>query len=292
MSWHKEWNVIEESIYDLTHICRDFVSAMGENSSNSFNTVKDVILPMAEDIAERIRIFGERYRSQLPTTVLKLIDKLVELNFESPFTSPDSRIDVAHFSSKLQKFRSDFNYLTSDLEGIAVRLTARAFIHLQRSIIADASIREKWKTAFKERETACEKLGAVHLLQHGIWSFKAESPGERTDLVLGEPLTDQKLGDVYLAAEGLVLTEWKIADQSNKKQKYYDEAFEQAKLYAQGSLAAIELKRYRYLVIVSQDYLNDVPSDRENDGIVYKYINIAVDPSTPSVQARKSSLQK
>lgn len=288
MSWHREWKAIEKSISDLTDICRDFVSALGARNSDSFGTIKKIILPMAGEITERITVLGQRYSSQLPATALKKIDELKNLHIDSAYASATQNepTAVAHFSSRLQKFQSDFNYLTSDLEGIAVRLTARAFLHLQRSIVADHTIREKWKTARVQHEMACEKLGAVHLLQHGIWSFKVDSAGERTDLILGEVLTDQALGDVYLSSEGLVLTEWKTATQSNSKQKYR-EAFAQAERYARGSLAAIELKSYRYLVIVSEEYLNDVPADHEKEGIIYKYINIAVDPSSPSIQARK-----
>lgn len=288
MSWHREWKAIEESISDLTDICRDFVSAMGVGRSDPFNTIKNIILPMAGEITERINVLGQRYSSQLPATALRRMEELQDLHVDLGYASATQKepTAVAHFSSKLQKFRSDFNYLTSDLEGTAVRLTARAFLHLQRSIVADHLVREKWKAAWAQHELACEKLGSVHLLQHGIWSFKVDSAGERTDLILGETLTDQALGDVYLSAEGLVLTEWKLATQSNSKQKY-QEALAQAERYARGSLAAIELKGYRYLVIVSEESLNDVPVDHEKEGVIYKYINIAVDPSSPSTQARK-----
>lgn len=288
MSWHREWKAIEESISDLTDICRDFVSAMGVRSSDTFGTIKTIILPMAREITERIQVLGQRYGSQLPATALRRIGELEDLHFESGNASTMQKepTAVAHFASKLQKFRSDFNYLTSDLEGVAVRLTARAFLHLQRSIVADEAVGEKWRTALSQNEMACEKLGAVHLLQHGIWSFKVDSAGERTDLVLGEPISDSELRDVYLSAEGLVLTEWKTATQSNSTKKY-QEAFSQAERYARGSLAAIELKGYRYLVIVSESHLSDIPHDQEKDGVIYKYINIAVNPSVPSAHARK-----
>jgi len=289
MSWHKEWKAIEDSISDLTDIGRDFVSAMAVRSSDTFGTIKNVILPMAGEVTERIQVLGQRYGSQLPATALSRIEELKDLRSQKGYASAMNKdpTRVAHFVSRLQKFRSDFNYLTSDLEGVAVRLTARAFLHLQRSIVADASVREKWKDALNQNELACEKLGAVHLLLHGIWSFKVDSAGERTDLVLGEAITDRELQDVYLSAEGLVLTEWKTATPSNSKQKY-QEAFAQAERYARGSLAAIELKGYRYLVIVSEGLLDDVPIDyHTKDGVIYKYINIAVNPSTPSSHARK-----
>jgi len=288
MSWHREWIAIERSVTDFSEICSDFVSALNANSSDSLGTMKNVILPMAEEIADRITVLGERYKTQLPNNVLELISKLDSVHFDSGYASNTLKnpTAIAHFSSRFQKFCSDFNYLTSDLEGTVVRLTARSFIHLQRSIIADESIQEKWKIAISKNEMACEKLGAVHLLQHGIWSFKVDGIGERTDLVLGEPITDRELNDVYLSAEGLVLTEWKIANQLNYLKKY-QEAQKQAERYTRGSLASIELKSYRYLVIVSNELLSELPNDIEKEGVIYKHINIAVSPSTPSIYARK-----
>ena len=50
MSWHKEWKAIEESISDFKDICRDFVSAMGVQNSDTFGTKKNEILPMAKQI--------------------------------------------------------------------------------------------------------------------------------------------------------------------------------------------------------------------------------------------------
>jgi hypothetical protein len=194
---------------------------MAVRSSDTFGTIKTIILPMASEVTERIQVLGQRYGSQLPEAALRRIGELEDLPFKSGFGSAmqTETTTVAYFASQLQKYRSDFNYLTSDLEGVAVRLTARAFLHLQRTIVADEAVREKWRAALAQNELACEKLGAVHLLQHGIWSFKVDRAGERTDLVLGEPISDSELRDVYLSAEGLVLTEWKTATPSKQHKK-------------------------------------------------------------------------
>jgi hypothetical protein len=48
-----------------------------------------------------------------------------------------------------------------------------------------------------------EKLGAAHLLLHGIWAFKVSATGERTDLVPGEKL--EITPQVEAASEALVL---------------------------------------------------------------------------------------
>jgi hypothetical protein len=46
-------------------------------------------------------------------------------------------------------------------------------------------------------------------------------------------------------------------------------------------LAGTELKRYRYAILVSKKNIA-VPDDMVIKGIVYRHINVAVDPSTSS----------
>jgi hypothetical protein len=86
---------------------------------------------------------------------------------------------------------------------------------------------------FGGRGVACEKLGAVHLLLHGIWAFKVNAAGKRTELVFQEPVSDGGAGPQY--ADGLVLTEWKLAPDGAAK--HFKNARSQARRYAQGSLA-------------------------------------------------------
>jgi hypothetical protein len=82
-----------------------------------------------------------------------------------------------------------------------------AFQHLQRLIVVDADLRQKWADAFNAGETHCEKIGAAHLLWHGILAFKVDAAGGGTDLVYQEPVREEDLAGV----RGLVLTEWKVA---------------------------------------------------------------------------------
>jgi hypothetical protein len=156
-------------------------------------------------------------------------------------------------------------------------------MYIQRSLVADESFAARWQAAFDRGETACERLGGVHLLAFGIYSFKAVSPGERTDLILGTTLD---ITEIESASDAIVLTEWKkVPDPTSAKQKA-DEAFEQAKLYGQGSLPGFELSSRRYLVLVSEAQL-PVSQDRTDMGIVYQYKNVAVRPSPPSTVAKK-----
>jgi len=72
----------------------------------------------------------------------------------------------------LASFRAEFEYLISDHEKVTKSLALRAFTHLQSSLAADPEYRKKWTDAFESGETACESLGACHLLLHGIWSLR------------------------------------------------------------------------------------------------------------------------
>lgn len=192
------------------------------------------------------------------------------------------------YKETLNKFAFDFNYYTNDLDGAAIRKSERAFIHLQRTLAVNLSERKIWKDAFLHRETAVEALGAVHLLLHGIWAFKIDSGGQRTDLVFKEEFTDATLGEARMASEGLVLTEWKLVKDAKETNNKSQEALNQARIYSTESLAELELRKYRYLVMVSLNHLKNLPDDLVENNIKYRYINIAIEPENPSTRSRKS----
>src|SRR5208283_5429640 len=97
---------------------------------------------------------------------------------EPTFFKPDRMWESGNVQfalTALAAFQSEFNYIIADTQFIARRITERAFIHLQRCIIVDKEVRQKWIDAFNTREPECEKLGALHLLHHGVWAFKADA---------------------------------------------------------------------------------------------------------------------
>jgi hypothetical protein len=79
----------------------------------------------------------------------------------------------------------------------------------------------------------------------------------------------------------LVLTEWKVTRSDSDTEKKWEEARDQADRYSQGVLAGIELITVRYAVVVSRQHV--VPP--ANKGL-YRHINIAVEPQTPSQASR------
>jgi hypothetical protein len=185
----------------------------------------------------------------------------------------------------LRAFEAEMTFLLSDSQQAMRTRSERAFRHLNWQIAVDDEVRGKWRTAFTYGETQCEKLGAVHLLWHGIFAFKIDANKGRTDLVFGEPLSGQ---ETY--ADALVLTEWKKATKSDASKKF-GEATEQAEIYARGPLAENELRSYRYAIVVTEQEVERPPDDTR-DGVTYRHINIAVNPQTPSRAARATTTVK
>ena len=103
------------------------------------------------------------------------------------------------------------------------------------------------------------------------------------DLVLQEPLIN--LVEAESAAEALILTEWKTVRKDAEQDSKAKEARLQASLYASGVLGGTELRQYRYLVLVSKDWLRETPDIQEGD-TEYRHVNIAVDPQSPSKAAQ------
>jgi hypothetical protein len=246
-----------------------------------------------------IRAFRDRFQQVLPPAALPTIDRVVKKSDEllsmatGPITPPELR-ENAVFDAvfHLSYFATEMASILADVQWPLRALSERAFSHLQRLIVVDLDVREKWRAAFKSKtgEEECEKLGGVHLLWHGIWGFKVNATtGGRTDLVFQEP--GEKFTKEQQHATGLVLTEWKRAKSGAETPAKFHEAREQAKLYAAEVLGGTELTAYRYAIVVSLQQV-DVPDPIKHGIVEYRHINIAVDPLSPSQRARQRSKRR
>jgi hypothetical protein len=288
MMWQVEWRALSASIVSLVETGHFLVASAQVRSDDPYQARK-VLVAQGQEIFGLIADFRHKYSSQLPRLAQQRLEAFCDRNV-STFNSGDGNADMQLYRLQLyiallSSFRAELTYLFSDEKEVLARsLVDRAFLHLQRCIVADSEFARRWREAFENGETACEKLGACHLLQFGIYAFKAGSSGEQTDLVLGTKL--QITPEVERAAEALVLTEWKLAKDPNARDAKIEEAYTQAKSYAVGSLAGFELELHRYLVIVSSDAL-EMPNDREDGSVVYHHKNIAVSPGVPSQRARE-----
>ncbi len=287
MNWYQEWQALSARIQGLLDAGSFFYNALQHSSSDDLSVRKKVLLQNAEKIFAGLNDFLKEYKSTLPAEASKslnrFLDNIKDFNFRP--NQGMVRGSVQFALTSLAAFRSEFSYLIADTQAVTLRITERAFVHLQRSIIADDEIRKKWLSAFSDGEPKCEKLGALHLLSHGVWAFKAHAEKGRTDLILNEPLSDTSM--IEKTSTALVLTEWKVVRQINEIDTKIREAYEQTKLYTAGVLSGIELANYRYLVMVSKKSMT-MPADLIEGTIIYRHINVPVDPDTPSKEAKKS----
>jgi hypothetical protein len=296
--WTTEWRAISARIQALLDIGKFLLNTKTSEQATPAELVLEkttgytaparyiagavsVIGKNVKDTGDLLLRFFESHDSAIPERPRACLRKFVEEN-RWAFGVPDHLAGVSALLVAFASFRAEFEYLIADTEAIAKSLVARAFAHLQSSITIDESVRNKWVVAFERSETTCELLGACHLLQHGIWAFKASVEGARTDLVLGETTWDEP----KRAAHGLVLTEWKRVQSENELSKKADEACKQAKLYCEAPLAGFEVTSTRYLVLVSKPRL-EMPPPRIFADVVYEFRNVAVAPDVPSREARK-----
>ncbi len=289
MNWYQEWQALSARIHGLLDAGSFFYSALQHHSSDDLSVRKKILLANAKKIFESLNNYMKEYQSTFPKEAFESLKRFLEQpdikNFNFTPNIGQFRGHVQFALTSLAAFKSEFSYIIADTQAVALRITERAFAHLQRSIIADDEIRKKWLSAFSDGETKCEKLGSVHLLSHGVWAFKAHAEKGRTDLILNEPLSDTSM--IEKTSTALVLTEWKVIRKSNELDAKIREAYEQTKIYTAGVLSGIELVNYRYLVMVSEKSMK-MPGDLIEGNVTFRHINLPVDPDTPSNEAKKS----
>jgi hypothetical protein len=112
--------------------------------------------------------------------------------------------------------------------------------------------------------------------------------GARTDLVLGG--LRNNWDEARCAATGLILTEWKRVIKVDRKavEAKAAEARREAQIYCAEALAGFEVVSTRYVILVSKGRLGQLPNPVVESGVTYAHFNVAVNPETPSKNARKA----
>jgi hypothetical protein len=288
-----QWQILSRRIRDFTRAGQQLFEF-----KDSYGTIRRFGQHGTKILAD-LEQFRDAFRNSLPPSVVDAINNCVskDLNISVAKLLQDTSAtgdlkdeQIWAALAMLVNFEIEVTFILADTQ-IAIRSRLeRALLHLQRLIVVDAATRDQWKGALKTNEIACEKRGAVHLLWHGIWAFKVDGSGERTDLV-SQQIVDG-VSEEQRICDGLVLTEWKVASSDAEAHRKFTEARHQAKRYSKGVLAGNELTSFRYLIVVSSDHIT-VPNDIEDEeGVVYRHINIAVDPKTPSKRRASSTLSK
>jgi hypothetical protein len=283
MFWHQKWRILSARIDGLRQAGEYLGQVLPRAPGDSFGIVRRWISAELGSIVDELERFKASHGTQVPPDAGRILDRILQRDW---FTDRPELVNEGLISiGALVTFRSSFEYLTQDAETDVRSRTELAFEHLRRLILVDEEVRAKWLRHRKEGgERSCEKLGAVHLLSHGILAFKVDGQRGITDLVFSEPL-DVNSPVVHRAARALVLTEWKIANKSADVRAKADEAREQLKDYEGGTLGDIELTRTRFIIIVSEDRFQP-PQDHLEGPITYRHIAVSLSPLTPSRAAR------
>ena len=284
MSYHQQWRTLSARIHSLAKAGQLYgqLSHAGDTYS-----VYKILAQQCQSILYSIEQFWSTFRDVLPDELSNCFKNFLSGNDGRNAVVIREKANEAtarYGLVALLALKSEVSFLLSDGQEQIFARSERAFLHLQRLLVVDAGLRENWISAFERRETECEKLGAVHLLWHGIFAFKASGAAGATDLVFNEPIEDagNKRG-----VEGIVLTEWKLGDATDFAGRF-EEARRQAQLYESTVLAGLELRRYRYAIVVSRNELppEAVPADAHLNDVIYRHINIALDRRNVSVRAR------
>ncbi len=276
------WVAIAGRLEGIERTATIYAGFLGNSSSKAMPGADELIFTSCLSTWDAIKALRETFDGLLPENVDRAIQQF-GLQNEVDFTATRDGTDFIAkrvFVMKLMILAGEITHGMYD-HSEQIRSTAElAFRHLQQLIVVDQDVRRKWQAALATGgETECEKLGGVHLLWHGIQAFKVHGDGGRTDLVFAEPIGAADT----VGIQGLVLTEWKKGTTSNATARYAA-AKRQAYLYSAGVLGGVELRRYRFLVLVSEKAIRP-PSDVVEGAVTYRHINIAVDPDTPSKAA-------
>lgn len=284
MNWIERWRTISSRILALGEACNFLVQTYQTHNDN-YGSLKFVFSEI-KDIGDELKRFFGTHRAELPPLAAAYLQEILQRYDElsQPLHTASSLGKIQSVAPILM-IRARFNYLLQDMEVEGRNATELAFEHLRRTIVVDPKVRASWEKGFDAREEECERLGAVHLLSHGLWAFKVKGAGAATDLVYNEPV-DAQSPTLRRTARAIVLTEWKRVRRDATANTMADEARKQAELYAGGILGDLELKRTRYVILVTEQHL-EPPPDVEIRGTTYRHIVIPVTPKTPSQEARR-----
>lgn len=286
MSYQREWRTIYAKIEGIrvsAELWARFKQASYADSYGSYKEIGKACHSAAQDILG----LAAKYEASLPVPVRERIEEFFTDQRRNLIDEAKSELKAATSALiMLLALRAEIEFLLTDEQEQIRSKTERAFLHLQRLLAVDSDAQSKWSDAFDKGETACENLGAVHLLLFGIFAFKANAVGARTDLIF--PDQDDHDDFESRGVAGLVLTEWKVANPENGLSKFA-EARAQMDIYRQSALVGVELTGTRYAVVLTKKKLpkSQVPEDMDRNGVIYRHLNLAIAPETPSKQAKR-----
>ncbi|RZB30534.1 MAG: hypothetical protein SRB1_02814 [Desulfobacteraceae bacterium Eth-SRB1] len=164
MNWLIEWQALSARIKSILDAGSFFYKALLPSAVDTRSVKKEILLKNAEKIFGNLKEFSENHQSVLPRIAVECLSEFLNKPMlrDSGFFQPEKIWESGNVQfalTSLAAFQSEFNYIIADTQFIARRITERAFIHLQRCIVVDEEVRQKWVSTFNMHEPKCENLG-------------------------------------------------------------------------------------------------------------------------------------
>jgi hypothetical protein len=135
-----------------------------------------------------LREFRNHFGDTLPGEAITSVERFLTSRLAEAATIPGgAQREARGVLVALGAFEAEITFILSGRQEQIRARSERAFLLLNRMLAVDVEVRAKWHRAMSEGEVACERLGSVHLLSQGIYAFKVNAEGARTDLVFPEP---------------------------------------------------------------------------------------------------------
>jgi hypothetical protein len=291
MHYTEQWKALSARIHGLTEAAEQDARFFGLTNSGNWRFLSSQTRELIESIATFKSTLDSAHVPSAARAIGRVLflDRILAVQEKAAIATAELEVQtVRSCLVALRAFDAELTYLLSDNQQALRARSERAFQHLARQIVVDEEVRKRWQLALGAGEVRCELLGAVHLLAHGIYAFKADAKGARTDLIFTEP---RDVGSPETYADALVLTEWKVARDQRPAEAKFIEAKVQAQQYATGALAGNELRTYRYVIVVTERRVVPPPDELIN-GVTFRCLNIAVNPESPSRVARRERIRR
>lgn len=184
MVYYDQWRALAGRIRGVCQAAHLYGRFLAIRSSDSYGMTKE-LRRQVENILGSLKDFRSQFEHYLPSSAMSSLGEFIDQNGSmlsgSSVTEGTLQERVWAALVRLGAFEAELSFLLSDTEELIHARSELAFSHLQRLIVVDVDVKQKWQAAFAEGEVQCEKLGALHLLQQGIWAFKVDAAGARTD---------------------------------------------------------------------------------------------------------------
>jgi hypothetical protein len=175
----EEWRALSAHIEGLGKAAELHARFSAINTADSYGRGKR-LGEHSKRLLAGLKTFRQQFDTALPTVAARRLDEFFKEDgpvIDKPYEI-ESRA-VVHGVVVLVALAAELTQLLSDEQQLLRSRTEVAFAHLQRLLVVNHDVQKQWKDAFGTGETACEALGAVHLLWHQILAFKVDAKGAR-----------------------------------------------------------------------------------------------------------------